>query len=1097
MKKAAPWLIALLALGAIYPVAQVVKRSDPVSPPAAASAPPVPAALSAPVVSVPPPWREPVRVLREFFALPADPAASRQASVDELVEQARTSGYDLRLLVALVPLPGDSRFDQALDGIQRGFAQSEYLADRAWLPWSDGREAGQRAPGAPGILLFRKREADGSGRLAVLFLVGETPKAGIRKDTLHEALDLAADLQRAAREPTVGILGPSYSGSAESLRLALTAWRPWERANQGIPERPPLRFRIATGAATANGLEDLFRQVDPAFCRTVLADSDQNEAALGFLQNQMGWDLRRAALLTESDTAYGRSVLTQELTAGAARRPRRRRDELILVPFPSHISDLRNAFQEAKGTPDPKQASSVEAQIQAGRKGLDLDLADRERGVDLVPISDPLTIRGNERMLSHLLQTVSREGVRYTGILATNVRDKLFLAEEVRQLAPDTVLFTFDSDLLYAHPQYAPTMDGTLVFSSAPLFTEGAPWLPASLLAQGRQRLQFTSGFQQGTYEAVRYLLGAGPLPRPQVWIAAVGNGSLWPIARLPAGRGTARLCGAAPLPGPTLEEGDGFAAKDDLQLLLAAILLALLAAWLGRVALIEPVAGAAVDVSRGNRRLLAGGLFLLTSAAGVLLAVMSLPLWSRRLRAGWLWAGRDPAEIGFLLAMVAVYAFLADRTARTLRTARTMRTSVAVPLGVLGGLLLFGALAAGVLALCIPGDQIELFHLRARALSSGLSPLVSLAALGGAIYAWLINELVRRRLIARMAIDCPLQALGGPVAAGCERAVDSLRDLLARTVPAGRRVWLLPAVAFLPPAALLWGTVQPIAETKGYGRFFLLLLVAAVALAALSFYRFVRLWAGARRLLDRLDQAPPALAAAFAAVGQQLDWRPIRSFGWPMPPFRTLVLSLARLRALETAGLVEIPGYPEAVDAPLRDVFEHEAAQGSEGSAREIESRNALERILAKASRDLLPAAAAPVVKEFLALRMAAFLRYVFAHMRSCLIGSLLPGLLILIAVTSYAFQPKQFVSLAVWLGLALAVGLTGLVFVQMDRNATLSRIGDTQPGKVTFDRPFLANLFTYVGLPLLGLIAAQFPEVGRLLGSLADQLLRVTGGG
>jgi hypothetical protein len=79
----------------------------------------------------------------------------------------------------------------------------------------------------------------------------------------------------------------------------------------------------------------------------------------------------------------------------------------------------------------------------------------------------------------------------------------------------------------------------------------------------------------------------------------------------------------------------------------------------------------------------------------------------------------------------------------------------------------------------------------------------------------------------------------------------------------------------------------------------------------------------------------------------------------------------------------------------------------------------------------------------------------------------------------------------------LAAAVGLTLLVFLQMDRNDTLSRIGDTTPGKVNLDIPFFSKLFTYVGIPAIGLIATQFPSVGQLLGRLADQVLRVAGGG
>jgi len=43
--------------------------------------------------------------------------------------------------------------------------------------------------------------------------VGETPKAGIQKAVFRETLDLIADLQGVAADPTVALLGPTYSGS--------------------------------------------------------------------------------------------------------------------------------------------------------------------------------------------------------------------------------------------------------------------------------------------------------------------------------------------------------------------------------------------------------------------------------------------------------------------------------------------------------------------------------------------------------------------------------------------------------------------------------------------------------------------------------------------------------------------------------------------------------------------------------------------------------------------------------------------------------------------------------------------------------------------
>ena len=212
------------------------------------------------------------------------------------------------------------------------------------------------------------------------------------------------------------------------------------------------------------------------------------------------------------------------------------------------------------------------------------------------------------------------------------------------------------------------------------------------------------------------------------------------------------------------------------------------------------------------------------------------------------------------------------------------------------------------------------------------------------------------------------------------------------------------------------------------------------------------------------------------------------------MPPFRSLLLSLDKLRELVAAGKVTIEDWPESLDAPVKAMFENERAGGS---AREIESRNAIERIFAQACLDLRDKIDDPEARKFLALRVAAYLRYLFAHLRSCLIGALTSALLAILGITSYVFAPKHFVSLAGWVAVGAAVVLTLWIFLQMDRNPTLSRIGGTTPGQVNFDRVFLTKLFTYAGIPALGLVATQFPAVGQMLGRVASQVLRVVGGG
>jgi hypothetical protein len=1111
MRNVSPWLVLLLGLMVGLPAGRLAMAppSSPEKPASAAT--PAPAATSAvappagetfsckgTVAAPPPPWCEPVRLLGDFLGRPPREKGEREKLVADLAEAAQQQGYDLRFLVALVPAPPDPRLDQALEAIQRGFAQSEYLADRFWLPWTTegANRLGGAAQVAPGLLLFRRTaEDDGSHSLALVFLVGETPKAGIQKVAFREALDLVAVLQSAASDPTVALVGPSFSGSVESLRLSLLAWKEWEGEHQ---RRPSLTFVAATGSVTARGkdVEEPLAKLGVSLCRTVLPDETLHGLTLGFLRDHMGWDERRIALLVEADTAYGRSVLETEEREQAKETPEKHAP-LVMVPFPSHISELRTATEKEKAAQAKAEAGAQPA-VRSDSTVLELDLTDPGQPADLVPtFTSDLTVPTNELVLENLLQGLSREGVRYVGILATDVKDKLFLAEQVRSRVPDAVLFTFDNGLLYAHPKYAQTLDGLLVLSSAPLLSEGSPWQAASLSpVSGRMRRQFGSELQQGIYEAVRYLLGAQAV-RPRAWILAVGNGSLWPVARLPTSLpdDPVRLCGDRPPDAGRVErhpdEGNGFAGKDDLQILLVAVLLGALAWRLWRAALLERVEGDRVEREGRTRVLLLAGTVLLALAAGLLLAVASLPWWARGhslegRAVSWQWV-----QIAYLGALALAYVLLVGVASRAAHARLTRGLAAA---WILGGGVALVAIAAILRWLCMPGNQAELFHLRARAFSSGLSPLVSLSMLGLALYLWILWELKRRRLMARQATDCPVESLGDPAVFGAGPALEKIHDLLAYTRPRDRRLWLLPAVAFLPPLSLLWSTVQPVAETKGYGRLFLLFLVLTLALAALSYFRFFRLWVWTLRILQRLDNASPRVAEAFEAVARDLDWRPIQSFGWQIPPFKTLTLSLRRLKALAAAGKVQLPEGTAPLEEMAKEVFRYET---DAGSPREIAARNRLEEVFGTVCRGLDGRVGDPEVRQLVALRVAAWLRYVFAHMRSCLIGALASAVLALVGVTAYAFQPRHFVSLAIGLALATAVGLTLLVFVQMDRNATLSRIGATTPGKVTFDRTFFTKTFTFVGLPILGLVATQFPEIGHLLGGLAGQLLRIAGGG
>lgn len=1119
-------------------------------------------------------WVEPLRLYRELLGLPAAKPPGTQSDLGAVAAEARRSKLHLESIVALVPDPVDSNlaanFDQAVEAIQTAGADSGYLLDRLWLPWTGDAAKANLFRDAPGILLFRGPAGASGPRLLAVYLVGETPKQGIHTRAMAAALELATRLPGAAApeafpegaprqlpaagatlaaqrlvapgtpsaQPIVRILGPSFSGSAPSLRRSLLAWRArgagsaptgtQEKAGAGTsaetsaaetsardqtgaapdkaatetsaaatsatetsatnqsaataPAPPAEAFRIVTGSATAQGLEQDFALLPGVtFERTVMPDDELQDHTFRFLIDQLGWEPGNIALLAESDTAYGQ----QEDAL-----------PLLVVRFPSGLSSLRSAWEkdEAAG----REAQGKGAPLSVPRNALGLSLTDQSRPVDLAPQFSTLSTASHDLALSNLLASIWRGGVRYVGILSTDVRDKLYLAERIRRFAPDMVVFTLDNNLLYAHPQHSAALDGTLVLSSFPLYTEYEGWqeifdpLPPGT-PRVRYRRQFTSEFQQGIFLAGKKLLGH-EVVRPRGWIAAVGNGTLWPLASLPA-----------PAPSVGFEALGG---RGDLQVLLIAAVLCLLALWLRAVYPQREMLEGTGEPDLTARRLLAFGCAVLAVLGASIALVGTLPLWGAG--NGWSLRSGNGAdrffEALYLTALAAAYVFLVWNAARatvppvlpgTSRAGETARGRGRRVLAAwaVAGVLLLPALAVLMRLWWMPGGA-ELFYLRARKLTSGLSPVLPLLLLGGSLFCWVLMELKRRRLIARQAIEWPLRWRLEPPLEGVEAIAQPVFRLIRRTFPSplehgrrgiqGRWFWTALGVVLLPPAVMLLRTVQPIAESRQYGRLFLVLALLAFCLAAVSFFQFFALWLDLDRLLQRLDHT--RLSRAFRKISDEVAWSPMRAFGWHPQTYKMLVLSAERLRPLV------IPPVREELRNNLDALFlADQAGDLGEGTR----ARGELGRLFDDASRELARESGRSEVEEFLAVRTVAFLRPVIAHMRNCLSAALLTTLLLLFAVRSYAFEPEWFISVGIWAAITIGVAITLWVFVQMDRNASLSAIGGTPQGKVTFDRHFFTNVMTYGAIPLAGIAVTQFPQIGRFVSGWLNPVLQVAGGG
>jgi len=521
------------------------------------------------------------KILCEFFG-----EAFSESKRDETD---RRSKYQLDFIIVTIPDPLDSRlpylFDRNLGSIQRAAESQGLVLDRFDLPWieeirrrgagkdkdtplSEADEERMRAThdfrSSPGFLLFRDpaigKSPDDKPRAVLLFLVGETPTAGIHKTAMLSALKQidslcgSGDDSRRGLLPTgvphpnqsvcleIKILGPSFSGSAESLDFTLHSWLESRPEQLMTPH-----FRIRSGTATAIPyLESTsigksyfqFPQVSRStFASTVVRDEILVKDLFEYLETQRTPVAPfRVAFLTEANTAYGSSVRNavteHESTTGA---------QVTALPFPLHISRLRSESEKARK--DRQQAFQQDTPKINTSRFLPLPTEDDSgEASDSVPSVSQLDISSSELILSNLLATISEEQFHYAGIAATDVRDVIFLAREIREHSPSTVIFSLNADLLYAHPEANPNMRGMLVITPYPLFTLNQLWMSADPKIGTRN--QFPDQSSEGVYNAMLAMLNSTDFleysspfePRdrarkPPLWIMTVGRDGFWPVS--------------------------------------------------------------------------------------------------------------------------------------------------------------------------------------------------------------------------------------------------------------------------------------------------------------------------------------------------------------------------------------------------------------------------------------------------------------------------------------------------------------------------------------------------------------------------------------
>jgi hypothetical protein len=1041
----------------------------------------------------------------------------------------------LNFLIVMVPDPVTTHlalyFDRTIEALEAAAQQHSLFLDRYWLPWPV--PGGTTPPGdtaqdfrvteilnnfrshQPGVMIFSAPDS-----VTFAFLVSESPTSGINKLQFENAVRYAGVLSQSTA-PAVHVVGPFFSGSTPSA-IALVKDIPSDGAQ--------LDFVSGTMSSLVQAHE-LGSHVK--FKQTLHDDSRAQAFLLGFLRsrgltNKGG----NVAILQEDETRYGAD------SSGDAANASGDFPHVHHIKFPRELSRLRNAAANNFGA-----SPTAPGQYSTTSDELSWNWKDAARDEDSVPaFSGPQGPLSQQSVLLSISDAIRQQNIKYVGISATDIFDILFLSKFLKITAPNTRLFVLDSDLLMVKASSeGRELEGTLTVTTYPLLARNVDWTDPD----GRQSSidMFPSRIAQGIYNAVLFQLDpkkqlavreyadplldsshGAPNNRPPLWLTVVGRTGFWAVSRgenLSPGEQT------APSPGPATEFKQDikhrltFDPPDGTSLILQAVLIiwgiihlsGLIFAkeakysWF-RQFHIRSVLTRSPHAQHRNYYLFCG-----TLALGTMLELIAISYFCLSLHG--VIAFSRPPWFPYLFPLFYVLAGAAGVALTGYAVWITSRLIVkAVPIMYLLPPWIFYAatmLLWSFLNSWRDGEGM-FFAQRALSFSNEVSPLLPVELLWFMYYLWAWTFIRKTRLSESKQVEIPALGLLGPAGHGLDAYWVDLRaatDGIVFNSQIGKTVTLGfgSAILFLLRP---WETLRSI-EGGAYDSLVILLVIFVCLVIVMVWVRYLYIWNRLRRILRGLERTP--LRRAFSRFPNTYAWSPL----WYEDAERRAYLISARsvecFQALIARGAFGASGSrindemtvafqnlvaldTDDADEDQRSAAVHDLQTVFGRASQQILDHDLRNRWLKDGGSDTLEKAEEPPAKtdnaspvhecrllaeEFVALRFVGLIHYQSAQLKN-LVALLGIGFIVaVLAVGSYPFlAARQCVwSLAavfVVFGAAIIVS-----FAQMDRDAVLSRLSGTVAGHL--DWSFYLRAISYGGLPLVTLLASQFPSLGRSL--------------
>jgi hypothetical protein len=1039
-------------------------------------------------------------------------------------------------LTAIVPDPLHTRLplftDSSIGAILTAAAALHWEIAGQWMPWYDTVNADEKDPEKrrsqredirmqekqPGILIFRylnenfyldQKRPKFDSRSLVIFLVGETPTGGVNPD---QFLNARAYMNAIGMPTSVLIEGPTFTGSLFSLSKLI---------DQDHNFRPGISYVVRSGTVTSTVHKKAFLSGRESFVSLFSATLDSTTQRAGFEATYAALGIKpsEAAILVEDETAYGAAA-----SEPTPEDPSRRRIlDFRVFRFPRDISHLRNVYREAQ--------QSGMSQGKLPLPEVDFSLKDPQTGEDSVPtFSASHSPLSQDAVVNQIAAAIRRDRIRLVQLNATNVLDAIFLTELLKRQCQDTRVLLSMPDVLFVEAARTESLNGTLALSTYPLFYHGGDGnhtLLSDANSLGVYNSVILSLAQGDPAELIDY--GIDKIARPPTWLLTLDRQGFLPVATLrnsdegfDKGSPAVTFRFKQPEPPPIWTAITGVTC-------LLLVTLAGVTWWVSTNNRAKPCAAMSWrlppgEVSKSDvwRIFYAASILCLLATAASLL----LPPLSENTKRGDIVIVCAILPGLFILVMI-VLSLMKDRSTHREWGIIAVLWSLGVVVTILAATSIFWHWWLPMHL----DHQREFFHFRALELRLGSSPLWPVLATVLALILFCYCQKIRIYLAVRQAPDVYTPPDSMALSKHLQWAAGELKSCLSdpyRPWSEGHGRLLLCCLGLCCLAGIIADLTQKMSTFDGTG--FNALLFACICAVGLTLlltcWHALTLWTLLRHFLSALEPLP--FIGAFVRPERAGDRRPIWVRWLNLQSLdvfyrTTVILHDASLRNnlgldLQTiepmlniyrAGLRLLLDPVEKRDEiliaarDLRSLNEAIAAQifmstmNHWGNDQLLRSAAKPEKAAPPANDDLPlytiqgdPEKGIDLMHSLLALHYTPYLLYVVRQIQNLMWYIPASFVLLTFSLTSYGLQAPQFIGRFLLLLFVLVFLVLWRCMSGMERDMILSRIAGTSEGEL--DRGFYLKFLGYGALPVLSLLASEFPSISNFLYSWVEPTVK-----